>query len=200
MELEAHSNKYFFAFKRATDILFSFLLLLITSPIILLFLILIPINSPGKAIYSQERVGLNGKKFLVFKLRSMRNDAEKNGPQWASQEDNRVTSIGKFIRKTRIDELPQLFNVLKGDMSLIGPRPERQVFIEEFIEVLPDFTKRLAVKPGLSGYAQVTGGYDLSPKEKLEKDLYYIQNISLKMDIYIFFKTIYVVFSGDGAR
>ena len=127
-------------------------------------------------------------------------DAEKNGPQWANKEDPRVTKVGGFIRKTRIDEIPQLLMVLKGDMSLIGPRPEREYFYKEFDKFLPNFKNRLLEKPGLTGWAQVNGGYDLTPEEKLVLDLYYIQHKSLAMDIKIFILTLLIVFTRNGAR
>src|SRR5690606_10331165 len=160
--------------------------------IITIFAIIIKIESPGPAFFLQERVGLNGRNFLMIKLRSMRIDAEKNGAQWAAKNDPRVTKVGAFIRKTRIDELPQLFNVLKGDMSLIGPRPERPIFMEQFNKEIPGFVDRLKVRPGITGWAQVNGGYDITPKEKLELDRYYINNISFWLDLKIILKTIKV--------
>jgi lipopolysaccharide/colanic/teichoic acid biosynthesis glycosyltransferase len=154
----------------------------------------------GQIFYTQERVGRRGKVFKVYKLRSMVSDAEKNGAQWAQRNDSRVTKVGNFIRKTRIDEVPQLFNVLKGEMSIIGPRPERPMFTLEFNEEVPGFINRLQVKPGLTGWAQVNGGYDMTPREKWEADMYYIKNRSIKMDLLIILKTIRVVLTGDGAR
>lgn len=130
----------------------------------------------------------------------MKDDAEKNGAQWAERDDPRVTKVGKFIRKTRIDELPQLWNVLKGDMSLIGPRPERPMFTAQFNNQIPVFVERLIVKPGLTGWAQVNGGYDITPREKLKYDLYYINNMNLLLDLKIILLTIKVVFTGNGAR
>lgn len=136
----------------------------------------------------------------IIKLRSMMIDAEKNGAQWATKTDSRVTRVGKFIRQTRIDELPQLWNVLKGEMSFVGPRPERDIFIEEFLKTIPDFNDRLQVLPGLTGLAQINGGYDISPEEKFKWDLVYIDNYGFKQDLMILFKTIKVVLTGDGAR
>ena len=131
----------------------------------------------------------------------MYNDAEKqSGAVWASKNDARVTKVGKFIRKTRIDELPQLWNVIKGDMSMIGPRPERPELTEKFSKEIKDFEQRLRVLPGLSGYAQVHGGYDISPEEKYELDKYYIDHLSMKEDLQIIWDTIRVVLTGDGAR
>src|SRR5699024_8366291 len=154
----------------------------------------------GPITYKQERLGKYGKRFYVYKLRSMRIDAEKYGAQWADKDDPRITRIGKFIRKTRIDEIPQLFNILKGDMSIIGPRPERTLFTMEFNDEIPGFINRLAVKPGLTGWAQVNGGYDITPREKLEADIYYIENRSFLMDMNILFKTVKVVLTEEGAR
>ncbi|PEA54441.1 UDP-phosphate N-acetylgalactosaminyl-1-phosphate transferase [Bacillus pseudomycoides] len=194
------NKKAYRAFKRGFDIVFSLFLLVLMSPLIIFIAILVKLESPGSVFYKQERLGIDGKKFYILKIRSMRNDAEKHGPQWASKNDPRVTNVGLFIRKTRIDELPQLFNVLKGEMAIIGPRPEREIFINEFSKKIPRFSERLMVKPGLTGWAQVNGGYDISIKEKFELDMFYIENESIGLDIKIFFKTIKVVFTGNGAR
>ncbi|MEG7334834.1 exopolysaccharide biosynthesis polyprenyl glycosylphosphotransferase [Bacillus sp. 0102A] len=190
----------YLAVKRVMDIWFALIGLAIALPMIAVFSILICLETPGPAIYTQERVGKGGKRFKLYKLRSMKIDAEKSGAVWAQKQDPRVTRIGAFIRRTRIDELPQLFNVLKGDMSMIGPRPERPVFTEKFQNEIPDFTQRLAVKPGLSGWAQVNGGYDMTPKEKLIFDLYYIRNLTFTLELKIMLKTCKVVWTGDGAR
>jgi exopolysaccharide biosynthesis polyprenyl glycosylphosphotransferase len=192
--------KYYPYVKRLLDILLSLLALPIAIPIILIFAIIIKLETPGPAFFLQERVGLHGKYFKVIKLRSMGVNAEKNGAQWATKNDPRVTKVGAFIRKTRIDELPQLFNVLKGDMSLIGPRPERPMFTAQFNEEIPGFIDRLQVKPGITGWAQVNGGYDITPREKLELDRYYIDNMSFLLDLKIILKTIKVCITGDGAR
>lgn len=193
-------KKYYLFFRRIVDIFVSIIGLIVSSPIILFFMLLIIIESPGSPIYQQVRVGQNGKYFKIYKLRSMRIDAEVNGAKWAEKNDPRVTRVGKFIRKTRIDELPQFYNILKGDMSLIGPRPERPEFTAQFNEEIPGFIFRLSVKPGLTGWAQINGGYDISPKEKFELDKFYIENFNLKMDIKILFKTIIVCLTGYGAR
>lgn len=190
----------YYIMKRAFETLFCLLLLLLTLPVLIIAAIWIKLESPGAVFYRQERNGLNGNVFSVIKFRSMRNDAEKNGPQWATKNDARVTRFGQFMRVTRIDELPQLINVFKGEMSLIGPRPERPVFTEEFTKEIPDFKKRLLVKPGLTGWAQVNGGYDITPNEKLELDLYYIKNQSMSLDTKILFRTVWVVLTGNGAR
>ena len=197
---EQYKTRIYPYVKRIFDILISLLSMPIALIIITIFAIIIKIESPGPAFFLQERVGLNGRNFLMIKLRSMRIDAEKNGAQWAAKNDPRVTKVGAFIRKTRIDELPQLFNVLKGDMSLIGPRPERPIFMEQFNKEIPGFIDRLKVRPGITGWAQVNGGYDITPKEKLELDRYYINNISFWLDLKIILKTIKVCITGDGAR
>jgi exopolysaccharide biosynthesis polyprenyl glycosylphosphotransferase len=199
-EEEVRTSKIYPIVKRGFEILFSIALLIFTLPVLVLTAIAIKLESPGPVFYKQERVGLNGKVFHIIKLRSMRTDAEKNGPQWAAKNDPRVTRVGKFIRKTRIDELPQLINILRGDMSLIGPRPERPVFTEQFEREIPGFKKRLMVKPGLTGWAQVNGGYDATPAEKWEMDMYYIRNQSFLLDLQILFRTVWVVISGSGAR
>jgi len=191
---------FYYIVKRVIDIILSLVALVFATPIIAVVGAAIKLESEGPIIYKQERVGLGGKPFVIYKLRSMYIDAEKNGAQWACKDDPRVTKVGRFIRKTRIDELPQLINILKGDMSIVGPRPERPILTYKFNEEIPGFVNRLQVKPGLTGWAQVTGGYELSPKEKLEKDMYYIENQSLWLDFKIMFKTIFIVFNGDGAR
>lgn len=189
--------------KRALDLGAALILLICTSPIMLLAALAVRFESPGPIIYSQRRVGLFGKTFTVFKFRSMRNDAEKNGAVWASKADPRVTKVGKFIRKTRIDELPQLWNVLKGEMSLIGPRPERPEFVQELEKEIPFYSLRHAVKPGVTGWAQVCYPYGSSVEDsrrKLEYDLYYAKNMSLLLDIKIVLKTIGVILFPKGAR
>lgn len=193
-------NTFYEIIKRIFDIVFSTILLTVTLPIMILVSILIKLESPGPLIYKQTRVGLQGKLFTIYKFRSMVNDSEKHYITWARQNDDRITRVGKFIRKTRIDELPQLINVIKGDMSIIGPRPERPEFTLEFCKIYPNFKNRLAIKPGMTGLAQVNGGYDLSPKEKLEYDIEYIQNRSLLLDLKILIKTVKVIFTFEGAR
>ena len=159
--------KYYENIKSSIEFIFCIILLMLAVPICILACIAIYIELRVNPIYTQKRVGLNGYIFKIYKLRSMYIDAEKDGPRWASENDERVTKVGRIIRKTRIDELPQLVNILKGDMSIIGPRPERPELIKEFIKYLPDFNDRLLVKPGITGWAQVNGGYTLTPKEKL---------------------------------
>ena len=198
--IEADISKQYLIVKRIVDLLVSIIGVIITLPIILIACILVCLESKGSPIYKQKRVGINNKEFDIYKIRSMVNNAEKSGAKWAVKNDARVTRVGKFIRMTRIDELPQFFNVLKGDMTIIGPRPEREVFYKEFEKTIPNFRDRLAITPGLTGYAQVNGGYDIEPKEKLDLDIYYIKNISVKLDIKILFKTMLIVVSGHGAR
>jgi exopolysaccharide biosynthesis polyprenyl glycosylphosphotransferase len=186
--------------KRAFDILVSMsagLLLLIPMGIIA---VMIRLDSEGPALFKQERLGKNGKAFYMYKFRSMRIDAEKNGPKWADQNDDRCTRLGKFLRKCRLDELPQLWNIFVGDMSLVGPRPERPFFYDEFETYIHGFRNRLAVQPGLTGLAQVNGGYDLDPEEKIVYDMRYIKERSLWMDLKIIFKTVSLIFSHEGAR
>lgn len=186
--------------KRILGLLISIPSLLLIVPICLIACIFIVIESSGNPIYIQERIGLNGRRFSIYKLRSMYIDAEKNGHQWASKADKRITKVGNFIRRYRIDELPQIINIIKGDMAIIGPRPERPEFIKEFLKDVPNFNDRLEVRPGITGWAQVNGGYDLSPREKLEYDIYYIQHESSKLDFIVLLKTIKVIFNGYGFR
>lgn len=191
---------YYRIIKRGFDILFSLALLLVTSPILITSLFIVFLQDFKNPLFSQKRVGVGNREFTIYKVRSMVHDAEKNGAKWAEKNDMRVTRFGKFIRKTRIDELPQLWNVIKGEMSLIGPRPELEVFYKEFEKTIPNFRDRLEVRPGLGGWAQVNGGYDITPKKKLEYDLEYIENLSFKLEAKIFIKTIKVIITGDGAR
>jgi exopolysaccharide biosynthesis polyprenyl glycosylphosphotransferase len=196
-----YKNKsLYYLIKQTFDITISLFALLFLSPLFVLVSLLIKLDSPGPIFYKQERIGVNGQPFSIIKFRTMKNDAEKNGPQWANQNDSRITKIGHYLRKYRIDELPQFINIAAGDMSLIGPRPERLVFIEEFEKELPDFRNRLQVKPGITGWAQIHGGYELTPKEKLEFDLYYIFNHSLVLDIKIMMKSIPVILFAKGWR
>ena len=192
------------AVKRLVGLLLSTLMLVLLSPLILLVAIAIKLDSPGAALFSQERVGEYGKIYTLHKFRSMRADAEKeSGPVWASEEDPRVTRMGKIIRKLRIDELPQLWNVFKGDMSFVGPRPERPVFVEKLKKIIPYYNERLSVKPGVTGWAQIKYPYGASEEDALQKlkyDLYYIKNMSLVMDLIVIFHTAKIVLLGRGAR
>ena len=188
--------------KRFLDIIFSFLVLVITLPITIVTAILIKLDSEGPIFFKQERTGLNGENFYVYKFRSMVKDAEKkSGPVWSQKNDPRVTKVGAFIRKVRIDEIPQMINVLKGEMSLVGPRPERPYFVEKLSNEFPLYKRRLKVRPGVTGWAQVKHKYDETlddVKTKLRFDLFYIENMSLRMDFKILFRTIFVVLFGKG--
>ena len=189
--------------KRALDVFLSLLLLILASPVMLIAAIIVRLESAGPIIYRQDRVGLHEKEFTVYKFRSMRADAEKNGAVWASENDDRITRFGRIMRKLRIDELPQLWNVLKGDMSFIGPRPERMAFVEDLKKNIPYYGIRHSVKPGLTGWAQVSYPYGASiddARNKLEYDLYYIKNMSILLDLRIILKTLGVVLFPRGAR
>jgi len=191
------------AAKRLFDIVASLLLLALTAPVIVLFGILVKLDSPGPMFYRQTRVGLFGQPFDVIKLRSMRTDAEVNGAQWAAKDDPRVTRIGKFIRKVRIDELPQAWSVLIGDMSFVGPRPERPEFVADLEEQLPYYAERHMVKPGITGWAQINYPYGASiedSRHKLEYDLYYAKNYTPFLDMLIILQTLRVVLWNEGAR
>lgn len=190
----------FEVYSRILDIIVSIIGLIISIPIIIVFGLLIKKEDDGPIFYKQDRLGKDGKIIFIYKLRSMKINSEKNDSLWTEKNDPRVTNIGKFIRKSRIDEIPQFFNILKGDMSMIGPRPERPNLTMEFNERIPGFINRLVIKPGLTGYAQVNGGYDISVEDKIKKDLYYIKNRNLFLDISILLKTIKVVLTGEGAR
>ena len=197
---QSNNVKRYYFIKRNFDIVISLMGLVLLSPIILFFSVLVYIESPGKVIFKQKRIGKNGSVFTLYKIRSMRLDAERNGEQWTQEKDTRILKIGTFIRRTKIDELPQLINVIKGEMTLVGPRPETPTLTFKFNDKYPGFVNRLSVTPGLTGLAQISGGYDLSPHEKLKKDLEYIGNQSLIMDIWIVLNTFLVVITGKGAR
>lgn len=198
---EAKRKKAAYRFiKRTFDIAVSVIGLVVLGIPMLLIALLIRLDSPGAAVFRQERLGKDGKPFVMYKFRTMRLDAEANGPQWAEENDGRCTRVGKFLRLSRIDELPQLVNVVKGEMSLVGPRPERKCFYEQFETYIHGFSDRLAVVPGITGWAQVNGGYSLLPEEKLVYDMEYIRNCSPRMDAKCIFLTISVVFTHKGAR
>ncbi len=187
--------------KRVVDIILILFLLVLVAPLLLLVALLIRLDSPGPVFYSQLRSGFYGKPFRVYKFRSMYQDAEKRGAQWASQRDPRITRVGYWLRLLRIDELPQIWNVLRGEMSLIGPRPERPEFDVKLKEAIPYYEVRYLVKPGITGWAQVMYPYGASIEdayEKLSYDLYYIKNYSLWLDLAIAFKTVRVVLLGKG--
>ncbi|WP_257378958.1 exopolysaccharide biosynthesis polyprenyl glycosylphosphotransferase [Snodgrassella alvi] len=189
--------------KRLTDILLILLSAPLTLPVMLITAIAIKLESPGDILFRQNRIGRGGREFCIYKFRSMCSDSEKNGAQMAQLGDARVTRIGHIIRKTRIDELPQFWNILKGDMSLIGPRPEQKIFVDQFIQEIPFYDYRHIVKPGISGWAQVTQGYAADTEQtqiKIEHDFYYIKHFSFSLDILIFFKTLKTMLTGFGAR
>lgn len=194
-----HKRGYLFI-KRCFDIVASAVAIIVFAIPMLLIAALIRIASSGSVIFRQERLGLNGKPFMMLKFRSMYTDAELNGPQWALENDNRCTPVGRVLRKSHLDELPQLWNIFKGEMSFVGPRPERPFFYDLFEQTVPDFRMRLQVKPGLTGLAQVNGGYNLSPEEKLEYDMDYITNCSTYLDMKCILRTFRIVFTHEGAR
>lgn len=198
--VKVSGSKAYLFFKRAFDIVAAIvvgLVLLLFMPIIAAA---IKLDSKGPVLFKQERLGKDGKPFMMYKFRSMHTDAEENGPQWAKVDDRRVTRVGKFLRKTRIDELPQMWNIIAGDMSFVGPRPEREFFYAKFERNIPNFRDRLAVKPGLTGLAQVNGGYELDPQSKLDYDIEYMGSRSILLDIKCILKTVKLVFTHDGAR
>lgn len=187
--------------KRFIDITCSFILIILTSPLMLLTAAAVKLYDGGPILYKQVRCTIGGKEFKIMKFRSMSVDAEKDGKaRLASKNDVRVTPIGKFIRVCRLDELPQLFNILKGEMSFIGPRPERPEIIEQYMEIMPEFKFRMRVKAGLAGYAQVYGKYNTTPYDKLKLDLYYIENYSVWMDIKLMFLTLKVLLMPDSTE
>jgi sugar transferase (PEP-CTERM system associated) len=192
------------ALKRLVGLVLSSMMLITLSPLLLLVAVAIKLESRGPALFSQERVGEHGDLFTLYKFRSMKADAEKeSGPVWAEEDDPRITRVGKIIRKLRIDELPQLWNVLKGDMSFVGPRPERPYFVEKLKKAIPYYNERFSVKPGVTGWAQIKYPYGATEKDALEKlkyDLYYIKNMSLVMDLIVIFHTAKTVLLGRGSR
>jgi exopolysaccharide biosynthesis polyprenyl glycosylphosphotransferase len=179
--------------KRLIDLAVAALVLVVGLPVWLLIALAIKLDSRGPALYRQERVGMDGRHFRIIKFRSMVADAEKAGPQWAARIDPRITAVGRILRKLHLDEIPQVWNVLRGEMSLVGPRPERPVFVEELSREIPLYPRRLRVRPGVTGWAQVKHKYDESiedVRKKVQYDLYYIENMSLRMDMKIIFSTI----------
>jgi len=192
------------AMRRALDIMLTLLLFLLTLPVLLLAALAIKLDSPGPVFYRQERVGLNGRVFTIYKLRSMRIDAETGSPPvWAAERDPRVTRVGALIRHTRIDEIPQVANVLRGEMSLIGPRPERPHFVDQLRQILPFYTDRHHVRPGITGWAQVNYSYGATiedAREKLVYDLHYVNHRSLSFDLLVMISTVRVILFREGAR
>jgi sugar transferase (PEP-CTERM system associated) len=190
--------------RRLVDVVLSIVGFIATAPVLILAALAIKLEDGGSVFYCQERAGLGGRSFTLFKFRSMREDAENDGlPAWTMERDMRITMVGRVIRKFRIDELPQLWNVLRGDMTLIGPRPERPYFVQQFSKAIPFYGFRHAVRPGITGWAQVSFRYGASLEDatrKLSYDLYYIKNRGILLDIVILLKTVGVVLSGQGAR
>jgi exopolysaccharide biosynthesis polyprenyl glycosylphosphotransferase len=187
--------------KRIFDIVFSLIFIIVSIPFLPIIYTIVKLNSNGPFLFKQIRTGKNGKHFLAIKIRSMHKNAEINGPQWAEKNDCRVTKSGKFMRKTRIDEIPQLINIIRGEMSFIGPRPERPEFVEKLSLNIPFYNQRNLIKPGLTGWAQINFPYGASESDALEKlqyDLYYIKNRSFVLDLSILLKTIKTVLSGGG--
>lgn len=198
------ARRRFAEFKRGFDVVVSLVGLIISLPFVLISILIIKITSPGPALFRQTRVGRDGMFFDLFKLRTMIVDAEKQtGPVWATEDDPRVTSFGKFLRISRIDEIPQLLNVLKGEMSLIGPRPERPEFVDMLSKEIADYQKRLGVRPGITGLAQISQAYDSTIKDvrrKVKFDILYIKRMCFLTDLRILFATVAVVLTGRGAR
>ncbi|MBD5542772.1 MAG: exopolysaccharide biosynthesis polyprenyl glycosylphosphotransferase [Lachnospiraceae bacterium] len=181
--------------KRCMDILLSILLLLVTSPIMLLTAIAIKINDGGRIFYKQTRCTMRQKEFRIYKFRSMVENAERDGvARLATKKDDRITAVGRFIRATRIDELPQLINILRGDMSFVGPRPERPEIMKKYMKEIPEFVYRTKVKAGLTGYAQIFGKYNTTPYDKLKLDMYYVEHYSIRLDIWLLIQTIKIIF------
>ncbi|MEM9013884.1 MAG: exopolysaccharide biosynthesis polyprenyl glycosylphosphotransferase [Pseudomonadota bacterium] len=190
-------------FKRAVDVVVSLLIVIAMVPLLVLASLAIAAESRGPILFRQKRVGLGGNEFFVLKFRSMELDAEREGPQWAQENDPRITRVGQFLRKSRFDELPQIINVLRGEMSLIGPRPERPEFVETLEKKIPHYQSRHLVKPGITGWAQVKHQYTASvegARDKLKYDLYYIKKYSPLMDMIILILTAKVVIFGIGSR
>lgn len=195
------TSKFYAFLKRTTDIIFSVVALIILALPMVIISLVIKSTSKGSVFYRQDRLGLNGKSFAIIKFRTMDMDAEKDGFKWSDGDDDpRITKAGRFLRKSRLDELPQFWCILKGEMSIIGPRPERACFYNEFEEYIHGFSQRLKVKPGLTGLAQVKGGYYLKPEEKIVYDIDYIKNRSIGLDFKILVDTIKVIAKGEGAK
>ena len=197
---QVRGGRLYLSVKRVFDLVASVAALVVCSPLMLLIAALVKLESPGPAIFKQERVGKDGAPFTMYKFRSMRLDAEKDGPKWAEVDDERCTKVGRIIRRFHMDELPQLWNIVKGEMSIVGPRPEREYFYKEIEETLPEYRIRLQVKPGLTGLSQVNGCYDQTMAERLEYDLEYMRKRGYGMDLVCILKTVGVVLSGKGAR
>jgi len=199
--ISQRSKSFYERFKKIFDFVLAFVLLIISLPIWLIIAVIVKIESPGLIFYKQTRIGQGGRPFVLIKFRSMIRDAEKDGPKMAQENDPRVTKFGRFLRKTRLDELPQLWNIIKGQMSFVGPRAERPEFHQELRAQIPFYQERYLIKPGLSGWAQIKHGYSSSIEDNFEKvqhDLYYIKNRSFLLDLSIILKTINIVIRGGG--
>ena len=199
-KIEYSENRLYNFSKRLLDITISVIALIIIFIPLVVIALIIKLDSKGPVIFRQERLGKNARPFTLYKFRTMYVDAEKDGPKWAEKNDERCTRFGRIIRKFRIDEFPQLINIIKGDMSIVGPRPERKYFYDLFETYIDGFDQRLYVLPGLTGLAQINGGYDLKPEEKVLHDIDYIETRSFLLDLKIIFKTIRIVFTRYGAR
>jgi lipopolysaccharide/colanic/teichoic acid biosynthesis glycosyltransferase len=193
--------KWFASVKRVADVVFALMLLVLLSPVLLLAALAILASMGTPVVFRQERTGRDLRPFAVYKFRTMVRNAEQlSGPVLAEADDPRITPVGRFLRTYRIDELPQLVNILKGDMSFVGPRPERPYFVEQFLKEIPGYRERFRVHPGVTGLAQVMGGYATTPERKLKYDLIYMYHQSLAMDVQIVLETLRVVLTGRGAR
>lgn len=199
-EVTVSGGKFYLCSKRLFDIIMAMVGIVVLFVPMCFIGAWVWLDSKGPALFKQERLGKHGVPFTMYKFRTMYINAEENGPQWAKPDDERCTKLGRMLRKTRLDELPQLFNILKGDMSFVGPRPERQCFYEIFETYIPGFRLRMMVRPGLTGHAQVNGGYDLLPEEKIVYDMEYINKRCWRMDIQCLLKTVLVVLTHSGSR
>ena len=186
--------------KRAMDIVLSLIAIVISSPVLLFIGLCIKLYDKGPVFYTQERLTRGGEVFQIIKFRSMRMDSERDGAQLARKDDDRITPVGRIIRQTHFDELPQIFNILKGEMSFVGPRPERESIAREYETVIPEFSFRLKVKAGLTGYAQIYGKYNTTPYDKLKLDLTYIENYSFWMDLKLMLMTFKIIFQKENTE
>lgn len=199
-DVNISGDKIYLISKRLFDIIMALVAMIVLFVPMVLIGAMVWLDSKGPALFKQERLGKNGVPFVMYKFRTMYINAEENGPQWAKPDDERCTNLGRMLRKTRLDELPQLVNIIKGDMSFVGPRPERQCFYDIFETYIPGFHLRMLVRPGLTGHAQVNGGYDLLPEEKIVYDMEYISKRCWKMDLQCLLMTMKVVLTRSGSR
>ena len=199
-DVNISGDKIYLISKRLFDIIMALVAMVVLFIPMVLIGAMVWLDSKGPALFKQERLGKNGVPFVMYKFRTMYINAEENGPQWAKPDDERCTNLGRMLRKTRLDELPQLVNIIKGDMSFVGPRPERQCFYDILETYIPGFHLRMLVRPGLTGHAQVNGGYDLLPEEKIVYDMEYISKRCWKMDLQCLLMTVKVVLTRSGSR